>query len=699
MRPAGPTSFDQVDRGLRGNSDTLYGVKVRAEEPNEPKESQLDYSAKALQSPIPVSGLKTVGALVYRIGNLTKMELYADPRLEKKPLTIVGALPVPASDLLRALAFCVTATFRQVGPAFVLTDDLAGVGTRYQTWAEFTLYGDALRAQTVQDAERGLFAHHSPHDVSAFDNPLAYTADEQKLDPHTQGAALPEFPPQIAQPLSQFSPAQQDVLRQMSEKFNQAVQNNAVEGPPVSLDENIWMETSFTLQLLVPSLDGPVDIGFPVPPNVLFKMPENVRVQRLRARFAGHSFLPRPSPSPSGPPVTVAQALAVIPRRRAALVSAKTAVQVDADIAAMKTLGLNQLWLVVFADGQSRLAGKPDVLAEALAKTKGTGIHVFPVLDLLAWGADAPQEARDLNILGETSAQATARWQQLSALLEQGGQIMPDVNTTGGVLPDFLGVAACPQSPSVRQTLEALISSLTTRPGVAGLIWRDTDPPGYDVPGGGIEDSPLLLGYHESMRLAFLRKYHADPVDLLPSTMGYPIEADTSTPNFPTGGYEPGVSLAEGWREFRRDAGLALLRDLWHTANPPGTPPSQRHIIMVKQRRRGMASPGLSGHDVYQAGWYGTWENPNLPPPTLHTQNEDPTSGQNPGPPPDAQTQAATESRVFYTPLVGDDLAAFRAHPTTFRDEWRRHPAPGIVLDFTGASPGDDPLVTLAEAS
>ena len=78
----------------------------------------------------------------------------------------------------------------------------------------------------------------------------------------------------------------------------------------------------------------------------------------------------------------------------------------------MKALGLNQLWLDVFSGGHSHLdkppGGGPDILTEALARTKGTGIAVIPALNLLRWGADPPPDACDLTALGETSAQAEA---------------------------------------------------------------------------------------------------------------------------------------------------------------------------------------------------------------------------------------------------------------------------------------------------
>src|SRR5579862_5027765 len=113
-----------------GSSPTAYGSIVKAEVPNVLKPSQLDYDAPILRTRIPLAGLKSVGDLFARISAMTHIEIYADKRLDQS-LQLLGNVPaVPASDLLRAVALCQMATYRQVGPAFVLTDDIAGVGTR-----------------------------------------------------------------------------------------------------------------------------------------------------------------------------------------------------------------------------------------------------------------------------------------------------------------------------------------------------------------------------------------------------------------------------------------------------------------------------------------------------------------------------------------------------------------------------------------
>jgi len=108
-----------------------HGVRLKAPVPNTLKPSDLAFDGHILQSLVSIANIKTVGDLVTRIGSKAGLELYADPHYAGRTVTIQGAATTaPAADLLRVVCLCVTGTFRKVGPAYVLTDDLAGVGTR-----------------------------------------------------------------------------------------------------------------------------------------------------------------------------------------------------------------------------------------------------------------------------------------------------------------------------------------------------------------------------------------------------------------------------------------------------------------------------------------------------------------------------------------------------------------------------------------
>ena len=704
---------DRQDYG--GSSETVYGATVRAEVPNVPKRGQLDFSADGLQTAIPLSDLKTVGALVYRIGNATHTELYVDKRLESMTLTLRGTDTALAADLLQALAFCLTGTYRQVGPAYVLTDDVIGIGTRHQIWADFEREADDLRRRPVTEAANAIYTRHSPRALSWFGDPTAYSPDEEKAkDIDTidvgQGAL-----PSLQRPLSQLTPAQQDVVRRSVEDFNKEHTTQQA-----TTDGKINVRPGLSVQLLVPGIDNPIDMninGGSIDQSFLWQAPREVSDAALAA-FRAQQAREHPEfvskPVPTAPTADIFAMLKSVPRR-AVLVHPRNAKEVDADIAALKTLGLNELWLDVFSDGAAHIpgsplspanplpAGKNDILTEALAKTKGTSIRVFATISLLFWGPAPPAQFADLNILGETSAQAAARWNQEKATLPP-GQEMPEEYTTGGIIPDWPGVAVSPLAPAVRSALIGLVRTLAARPSIAGLVWRDTDSPGYDPLPSGSDSSALLLGYQETMRLTFLRKSHADPIDIIPS--GVYTKANTNLPNFSMEHFltaHTNQELNGEWRAFRSDVGQGLLRALSAAAT---TPDGARLPLLLRQRRRGQGGTDGTGHHVYPPGWYGSWDNPNLPPPTLHSQGEDAEPGKPSQNVPDDMTQAKSQSRAVLVPISSPDFEAMRTNLNRpgMRSYFIAHPMPGFVLDLETDSlpdgkPNVDPLVALAEST
>lgn len=720
--PAGaPRQYEVAEREDYGGSAAKdYGAVVRADVPNVPKHGQLDFSLPALKRVVPLAGLQTVGDLVYRIGGMTHVELYADPRLEKKQLTFLGGPNAPAADLLRALAFCVCGTFRQVGPAYVLTDDIVGIGTRRQIWAEYEEDANSLRRGPVTAASSLLYSRHHPRDLSWFGDPGAYTSEEAKfVDPHMSkdDAYLPE----LKLPFVKLSSAQQDMAERGLAKWNREYKMQ-----PVTTDGLITVRPGLSAQLLVPGIATPVDLNLNhggMDQIFVFQMSQEEAKEKRKAE--NDEFV-KAHPEAAGlmagaaaraPAATVLALLRPTPRR-GAIIHPRTVKDVDADVAAAKTLGLNTLWLDVFSDGSAHLPGSAlsdsaaakitenDILAEALTRTRGTGIRVFALFDLLFWGQTPPAQDADLNILGETSAQAAARWQQRKALLPEGQQ-MSEENYANAVIPDWPGVAVSPLAPDVQKELVGYLKIVAARPGIAGLVWRDTDTPGYDLLPGGSDTSSLLLGYQTDMRLAFLRRLHADPVDIYDVGHSGTI-ANTDLPSFTDhGGDNLLYTLHDKWVKFRQDMDLTFLQSLYAAINPPNMPAAKRVRILVRQRRRGQGGNDGFGHHHYPPGWYGSWDNPRLPPPTLHTAGEDYQPGQPPQPVPDETVQAKSQSQIVLTPITSDWLDQMRQvmsyqPPPSAKQPARRAPLPGVfqmpgfVLDLDKTPSGEDPLPALA---
>lgn len=577
--------------------NTLFGVAVRAVIPNTPKPSDLAYDDKALQVRVNLAGVKTVGDLTQRLGVAVKKEIYADPRYETRSVTHLGLSSARAADLLQALALCVAGTYRKVGPAYVLTDDLAGEGTRQMILSRFVEAADLARTQSVTDAGDGLITSRGIGSLPPLDSALVFSA-AQKAALTEGGYYVPGGSGGRDVPFVSLTPEQQAFARQSVETWNTRLDNMTEQEASaedkaklrVTLNRPVNLSVSPTLLMQTPSVSGAIMLDAYLSANGLFSPSDQLRAHndalRWKAQMAAHpppsAYVPPPAP-PLGP------LLARSPRR-AVLVQPKTAKEVDAVIAVMKTVGFNQLWLDVFSNGKSHLDGSPDILMEAVKQTRGTGIQVFAVLSLLHWGPDAPPAAWDRTLLGETSPEADAAQTRYQAIKFQG-----KTAEEAEKLVSPADYSVCPVAPAVQETLLALVRRVAATNGVAGIVLRDTQASGYDRPdlsvygisGGG------PFGYATALRLAFLRRTHIDPVDLMEAHMNgaQSAGADTSLPDFDDYHVE---RLAETeWSKFRADAGRTLLDELYAAASPV---PGKRPVIWIAQRRP-------TGRD----DWYGLW--------------------------------------------------------------------------------------------
>lgn len=313
-------------------------------------------------------------------------------------------------------------------------------------------------------------------------------------------------------------------------------------------------------------------------------------------------------------------------------------------------------------DGHAHIPGtllsdktdKTDLLEEAVAATKGTGITVYPVLDLLKWGPDAPDNLRDLTVRGENSAQAAARVAQKVA-----AETIFPMHDAAAV---DNSLAVSPLSDTVRDSLLSVAAEAGAEPGIGGVVWRDAIPPGY----GGensvtFPNSPEPLGYGVAGRLAFLRTKHADPVDLSINGVvtGLPL-------------WDSGHGLPYNtWDKFRAAADLSLVEAL-RAATGPG---ADKTLLVAVQNAD------------FNVHWYGTWDSGRDPLPTYHEALG--ISGDAPTYPREPEAQAKMESHLAL--LVFTDNDADNQFNLARNLEQRMAPPwVGFVLQFDGA--GDQSL-------
>ena len=584
LRPPDAPHRYVLPNDTEGKADRVDGATVQTIVPNRPKAGQLDTNAAVLQTPVSVIGVQTVAELIARIARATGVEIIADHRHEVKTVTFAGAEKVaPAGDLLRGLAFCVTGTYRLVGDkTWVLTDDIIGAGTRRQMWEDFETAGNLLRKPKLDAAGEAIFEAQPNPEILPLAEPLMFSKAQSELMLRKQAKDLREGSinseiRSLDLPFAQLTPAQQESARRSLKTF--------VPGE-ATLDGTITVQMQSMPELIVPGVDGPVNLNFRV--GSLFDAPAGVMQKQVEAAQEAE---PAPVVSPRRPPTRVEEklpdlvaTLAKIPRR-AVYAHVETTAELDTLIASMQTLGLNELWLDVFG-AQVGPEVKTDLLAYAVKTAKGKGIRVWAVCDLFAWKASTPPaEAVDLDIRGETSAQGIARQEA------QG-----DTNRYGNGRPAHpVPVVVSPLNPRTETALKAAMQAVTSLPGIAGVVWREVAPPGYLGPTPEYmprNEWGRPLGYTDAMRLAFLRQAHCDPVDLFHNP--YPASrANLTLPRLDDPALEPALDAA--WTGFCLDKRYALLRRLRQAL-----PIKMEVLVEVRPR--------------YEGGtWYGSWEGVDSP--------------------------------------------------------------------------------------
>ena len=193
-----------------GNPDA-FGVLLKDTVPARLKPGHLAWDTPALDVDVDLRGAKTVGELMARLAKASGLELIADARVAALPLWVYGdpvttpslpgtrpgttgaadaaklapdtttspsAEPAPAraGDVLKALCWAVTGTIRKVGPVYLLTDDLEGIGTRQARISRWTNDGNIRKGQILAKYDPIIRAHQplqytgfAPNDPAALD--------------------------------------------------------------------------------------------------------------------------------------------------------------------------------------------------------------------------------------------------------------------------------------------------------------------------------------------------------------------------------------------------------------------------------------------------------------------------------------------------------------------------------------------------
>ena len=650
---------------------TLFGVKVKSVVPAFAKPSDIDYANSALDKTVICSQEQTVGELINLIKEKTGASLFCDIRYQNLPVyTRGGEQAARAGDALQAIALAVSGTYRKVSgtgsrAAYVLTDDLEGLGTRQARIAEWAQAAYAQKAADDAKEEAatpknftqtvGDYVGWRNGDAGAATGALAQKIDDYrtgklasatvdgKTDEKSRGAhglwvSVEDLPAPSQKAIAQS-------IADWNERLKQSAQTNAQRNDPFTGRPNVFdlplREDKVLLQVQTSMgflIDG---LGFVEAQNRGdYDSRRSLLPPSRVAGIVSPSFPPvavrRPAPAKPAPQAK-AFALNAVPGAVHALLVAlpQTEEGVQKAVSAAKAHGFNQLWVEMPVDTDNAAKSLQSVIAAAEAG----GLRVQAVVRVLRRSSKNETDLpRDVNILGETLTQWAER------IVSTGRDTAP-TNDFGWahvreavVLTaqkqkrqgDFLDTAV----PAVEDAIVSQLKTLAQTPHLAGIVVRDFAAPGS-------EGSPLTrypneaqsaagnFGYTEARRFAFLQQTGVDPVDLSPLTGGrltfggFAMQANLQLPQFADygrGGSSFSINGASGdtlgakktgevWDTFRRNEADLFWRRLqtqYRTAAPD--------VFLLGQNTD-------NGDGPASLFWAGVWDKPAPVPDTPKKQD------------------------------------------------------------------------------
>ena len=562
--------------GPNGNPIVTY---LKTETANVSKDGDFNWNRHDLERPVVLQGVKTVDELTARLAKATGLELYADTHYGPQPVLIVGSAqkPIAAADVMQALALCVCGAWRQVGPAYVLTDDVQGLGTRQEFLREMVQTWSTRLTKASEDVGGRLRDADWLHTLHFADgDPWALGPGQLKAIVKDHGENSGNLPWR-----SLPAPLQASLRGQLTRHFPEETMKS-FEQTAVSVAQGLKPDTSVGVALKF-------QLAISLPDTGAMKLGEPYRVQA-----------PREPPTPDKTTFAPGGSIAVNKPLRGVLCAPKTAEEARAVVAKLPQMGLNTLFLDVFSNGRTYFpnAAQPPatekagaVLQAALDAARPLHIPVYAVVDTLCWRKDGaslhPKSwpagfTEDLTVGGEAPDHAVQR--ELDA-----HSTRPDTDREYEMAEKGAEGWASPLDSKVRRMLPALVHSLAATPGLAGLAFQDTATVGYKGLEYEYDDEGIALGYTPENRLAYLRAFHADPMDfsagfdnlqLFLPFEGFSTSFDVSLPDF-----RSSTEDAKAWNKARSDGDKALLADCFFAARAA----APRLPLFMRERQIGIS--------------------------------------------------------------------------------------------------------------
>jgi hypothetical protein len=576
----GTLSYER-DRAKDFVQTSAYGIQVRQEVENVPKPSQLDLNQAVFAKRIDVEKETTVGAMIRDINQATSSEIVPDFRVAERRVEFLGA-SARARDLLAALALSVEGTYRKVGPAYVLTSDLEGMGSRkllLAYWQELVRREadrrvDEWRHQIGAKGRLASIKYDKTAPLTPSDA-LSATIDENDATSNRNPT-----------PVNQLTPGLRAFLNSWDLEYRQQ---------PV-LKEKVGLSTELVYHFILPN-------GTPLRPEG--------NLGGLNS-FIGKTNGPRKQPGPPvGPfPIPAAANPGFLVEVDDAT-SAQDAVRVISEFKGAK------LWLIT---------RQAEALAAAIKAGQVAGLDVGLAIRPWRW----PASDNDRNIMGESGA---AILEKINARLagakfDLNGRISQWMTPTDPAVPVAWGAYA----------------SLAATPGLKGVMLLETQPFGYEAKRerwqsstGPLDWALLSQGFATAQRLDFLRGEGMDPIDM--GDDGYYTTPDLRQTYFFDDGLRGMPTVFDGsddtndktrtvgelWRKMLADANRKAMLSLIDAVKPSFIEPRLPNINSVAQLPGGVfafdpANPlpsseqrSMPANGPRSYGFITIWEDPASP--------------------------------------------------------------------------------------
>ncbi|MEO7720100.1 MAG: hypothetical protein ABIY70_28255 [Capsulimonas sp.] len=491
------------------------------------KSGELDWGRSELRGVMAPAAFKTVGEIVIAVGRRSSLELYCDPHYADKTLAFYGDVnrEYPISDLLRVLTVSVCGAWRKVGPAYVLTNDVLGVGYRRQAIHDALTPWAAHIDDLNTDADAALAQKKLPQLLHFRpDDPLAAPLDSIRGELNEEDMVETKF--------GRLPSALQEELRARLHKETLGVPEKSDDPddtqPFLRADAN----------RLVQGVNN--DFSVQVSPGIqlILDIP-NFGSLSLATTSSQHT-LPLNNPDREPASSDLETPPRINPARNIALMAAPASeTEARALVDQMAQSGMKTLYCMAFTNGMTYFPSSAipptsahgGVLAAAVDEGKLKGVAVHATLDLMQWNTDTPKVdsfdwshsiAPEITIVGKTPSAAldTALPHTMEEHSDEMHALVRAMQSGGW--PSVL-------DPHTRQILVELCRETASIPGISGVFFSRQCPPGY----GGVsvisEVNPVDLGYGDAMRLAYLRAHHQDPIDIAQPDSGVNLDKHGQT--------------------------------------------------------------------------------------------------------------------------------------------------------------------------